>query len=150
MFSPVTVQFSGATPSYTFPVQRVTACGGGCGGVCSVRGPCATLDVGFVGTLEVPGTVPGTFTQRFRVQLLVDKIYGESVLEPETGITNLAATPLVQVTDAAPITTLVTRYVGPLTSGGFNVHVTVLALDPPTADFEVRLSGALTLLVLHQ
>jgi hypothetical protein len=103
-----------------------------------------------VGTLEVPSSTVAPYVQRFRTQLLVTKIYGEEVVTPISGITQVAATPLVQVTNASPIATLTTRYVGPLTPGGYNVSLTVIGLDCPTADFEVKLSGAMTVLALKQ
>jgi hypothetical protein len=139
MFVQTPVRFSASSPTYTFPIQRV---------VVAHPEECSVLDVGFVGTLEVPASTVATYLQRYRLQLKVVKIYGgEMGAPPVSGITDLGATPLIQVTNECPVQTLATRYVGTVTSGGYNVTLTVIGLDSPTSDFEVKLSGALTVLV---
>jgi hypothetical protein len=141
MFVPGGVRVSAAAPAYTFPVQRVVV-------TPSDSPSCAAIDVGFNGTLEAaPAMLTAPFSLRFRLQVLVTKIYGDAVLDPVTGLTVPMAAPMVQITDAMPVVPLAARFVGPLTPGGYNVAVTLIALDAPGADFDIRPSGALSILV---
>ena len=140
-FAPTTAHFSAAAPVYTFPVQRILA-----------RSDCAVVDVGFNGTLEVPPPtilLAAPFAQQYRLQVLVTKVYGDAVPTPVTGLTTPTAAPMVLATEVGPVCTLAARYVGPLTPGGFNVSVTVTALNAPAPDFDVKLSGALTISVFE-